>query len=251
MKPLRIIIVDDEKKIRSSLKNVLELHYPSSVVIAEAEDINSAIEAINTYKPDVVLLDIKMPGGTGFDLLKQLMPFTFKFIFITAFDKYAVQAFKFSAIDYLLKPVIPEELVCALKRAELQVSYENANIKFNTFVSNLNSLTRETKKIVLNSHDKMQVVSLNEIVRCEADRNYTLFILINKKSILVSGSLKEYDEMLSPFGFFRSHHSYLVNLTLIDRLEKRDGGILIMKDNSKIPVSARKHSELVSALNRI
>ena len=251
METIRIIVVDDEKRIRSSLKNVLQLHYPDAIVIGEAGDANSAIEAIKTHVPDVVLLDIKMPGGTGFDLLKQLMPFTFKVVFITAFDQYAIQAFKFSAMDYLLKPIIPEELVNALKRAEQQISSENTNLKFNAFMSNMSGLTKETKKIVLNSHDKMQVVGLNEIVRCEADRNYTKFILINKRSILVSGSLKEYDEMLSPFGFFRSHHSHLVNLSFIDRLEKRDGGMLVMKDDSEVPVASRKHSELVATLNRI
>ena len=248
---MRVIIVDDEKRIRSSLRNVLALHYPNATVVAEAEDVNSAIEIIKTNNPDVVLLDIKMSDGTGFDLLKQLLPFTFKVIFITAYDQYAIQAFKFCAIDYLLKPVIPEDLVNALNRAEQQLSHENENVKFNTFVSNINHLTRETKKIVLNSHDKVQVISLNEIVRCEADGNYTQFVLLNKKPTLVSGSLKEYDEMLCPFGFFRSHHSHLINLSFVDRIEKRDGGMIIMKDNSEVPVSARKYSALISALSEI
>jgi len=248
---MKIIIVDDEKRIRSSLVNVLKIHCPNANVVAEACDVESAIEVIKANKPDVVLLDIKMPGGTGFDLLKLLMPLSFKVIFITAFDQFAIQAFKFSAIDYLLKPIIPEELVSALHRTEEQLSNEGTNIKFNAFMSNIDDLTRETKRIVLNSHDKMQVVNLGEIVRCEADRNYTLFILVNKKPILVSGSLKEYDDMLSPFGFFRSHHSHLVNLTFIDRLEKRDGGVLVMKDNSEAPVSARKYSDLVAAINHI
>ena len=251
METIKILIVDDEKRIRSSLKNVLKLHCPNTLVIAEADDISSALEAIKTHNPHIVLLDIKMPGGTGFDLLKQLMPFNYKVIFITAFDQYAIQAFKFSAIDYLLKPIIPDELVNALKRAEQQVNNENTSIKFNTFLNNINGLTKDAKKIVLNSHDKMQIIGLNEIVRCEADRNYTLFILFNKKSILVSGSLKEYDDMLNPFGFFRSHHSHLVNLSFVDRLEKRNGGIFIMKDNSEAPVSSRKYSELITALNNI
>lgn len=248
---MRIIIVDDEKRIRNTLINVLKLHCPNAIVVAEAGDITSAIEAINIQKPDVVLLDIKMPGGTGFDLLKKLMPLTFKVIFITAFDKYAIEAFKFSAIDYLLKPVMPIELVEALKRTEQQLSNENSNAKLDIFISNMSNQTKESKRIVLNSQNKMHVISINDIVRCEADGNYTVFVLADKRSVVVSKSLKEYDDMLSPFGFFRSHNSHLINLTFIDHLDKRDGGVLIMKDGSEALVSARKQSELVAAINNI
>ena len=248
---MRIVIVEDEKRVRNSLVNVLKLHYPKATIVGEAEDIITGIEVIKKQNPNIVLLDIKMPGGTGFDLLKQLKPLSFDVIFITAFNQYALQAFKFSAIDYLLKPVIPEELVNALERIEQKLSAENSNLKLDVFMNNLNGLTRETKRIILNSHEKMQVVSLSEVVRCEADRNYTLFILTNKKNILVSKPIKEYDEMLSSFGFFRSHHSHLVNLSFVDRLEKRDGGILIMKDGSEALVSSRKQAELISALNNI
>lgn len=248
---MKIIIVDDEKRVRSSLRNVINIHYPDASVIGEAGDLDSAIEAIKMNNPDVVLLDIKMPGGTGFDLLKRLVPFSFKIIFITAYDEYAVQAFKFSALDYLLKPVMPQDLVSALQKAEQQLTNENFHAKFNVFLNNMGDLSRETKKIVLNSHAKMQVIAVNEIVRCEADKNYTKFILIDHKTILVSGQLKEYEEKLGQYGFFRSHHSHLVNLYFIDRLEKRDGGLLIMKDGSTALVSARKHCELVSALNQI
>ena len=251
MNLLRIIIVDDEKRIRSSLSNILQMYYPSATVVAEAEDVDSALEVIKLHKPDVVLLDIKMPGGSGFDLLKQLIPFSFKVIFITAFDEFAVQAFKFSALDYLLKPVNPDELVSALDRANEQLNSEQITLKLNAFISNMSGLTRETKKIVLNTQDTIHIINLVDIVRCEADRNYTRFVLANGKSILVSGSLKEYDDMLSPFGFCRSHHSHLVNLTYIDRFEKRDGGKLIMKDGSEALVASRRKDILLTALNKI
>ncbi|HXD93588.1 MAG TPA: LytTR family DNA-binding domain-containing protein [Bacteroidia bacterium] len=250
MNPLKIIIVDDEKRIRNSLVNVLKLHYPNVNVVAEAEDVTLAITAVKKHNPDVVLLDIKMPDGTGFDMIKQLMPLTFKIIFITAFDQYAIQAFKFSAIDYLLKPVIPEDLVNALQRVVQQLDIENSNTKLDVFMSNMSDLTRDKKKIVLNSHDKMHIISLNEVIRCEADRNYTQFFLFNKKSVLVSRPLKDYDDMLSEYGFFRCHHSHLINLEFVDRLEKKEGGILIMKDGSEVLVASRKYTELIAALHK-
>ncbi|MBI4645566.1 MAG: response regulator [Bacteroidia bacterium] len=164
MQLIKIVIVDDEKRVRASLKSVLELHYPDAAVIAEADDVQQATDVIKLHKPDVVLLDIKMPGGTGFDVLKQLMPFTFKVIFITAYDEYAIQAFKFSALDYLLKPVIPQELVNTLEKARQQVNIENLAGQFNVFLNNTGSLACETKKIVLNCQDKLHIISVNDII---------------------------------------------------------------------------------------
>lgn len=251
MRPLRTLIVDDEKRIRTSLSSVIKLHYPNAVIVAEAENVQSAIIAIETHNPDVVLLDIKMPGGSGFDLLKKISPVNFKIIFITAFDQYAIQAFKFSALDYLLKPVIPQELVSALQRAEQHIDEEDLGARFNVLMENIGGIKNEGKRIILNSHETIHILNLNEIIKCEADRNYTLFYVKDKKIILVSRSLKEYDDMLSPFGFFRCHHSHLVNLAFVERLDKHDGGILIMKDQSEVPVASRKYADLLSALNSI
>ena len=251
MKQLNIILVDDEKRVRNSLKSVLEIYYPAATVIGEAEDILEAKELILRLNPDVVLLDIKMPGGTGFDLLKQLMPFSFKVIFITAFDQFAIQAFKYSAIDYLLKPIIPDELVAALDKSAEILNVTDETLKFDNLLDNFSQLTRDLKKIVLNTQDKIHIVGITEIVRCESDANYTTFTLLNKKPVVMSKPLKEYDEMLTPFGFFRSHHSHLVNLSMIDRIDKKDGGVLIMKDNSEAMVSSRKYAELVSAIGNL
>lgn len=251
MKNLNLVIVDDEKRVRTTIKNVLELHYPNANVVGEAEDIETAKEKIKETNPDVVLLDIKMPGGTGFDLLKQLMPLSFKVIFITAFDQFAIQAFKYSAIDYLLKPIIPEDLINALDKSVELINIQNETLKFENLIDNFSQLTKDSKKIVLNTQDKIHIVAINEIIRCEADANYTTFTLLNKKPVVISKPLKEYDEMLSPYGFFRCHNSHLVNLAMIDRLEKREGGVLIMKDNSEAMVSSRKYSELVAAISNL
>jgi two-component system LytT family response regulator len=243
---LKIILVDDETRIRTSLSHVLQLHYPESIIVAEAENIISAKEAIKLHTPDVVLLDIKMPGGTGFDLLDQLMPVKFKVIFITAFNDFAIKAFKFSAVDYLLKPVIPADLVAALNKARELIDLETENLKLKTFVGNLNN---DEKKIILNTQEATHVIPVNDIVRCEADRNYTRFFLSNKKSILVSGGLKEYEELLRPHGFIRPHHSHVVNLNFITQLEKKTS-TLLLKDGSEVPVSIRKHPELADILSK-
>lgn len=243
---MKIIIIDDEKRIRTSLIHVLQLHYPGATVIGEAENIQTALELISVENPDVILLDIKMPGGTGFDLLKQLNPVKFKIIFITAFDHYAVNAFKFSAIDYLLKPVIPEDLVHALNAAKEKINEELETIKLKNLLDNLK---QEDKKIVLNTQEATHVINVNDIVRCEADRNYTRFFLSNTKTILVSGGLKEYEEMLKPFGFIRPHHSHVVSLNFITKLEKKNNS-LILKDGSEVPVSIRKHPELSAILSK-
>lgn len=248
---MKILLVDDEKRVRNTIKSVLEIHCPNADFIGEAEDIQTAKAMIKETNPDVVLLDIQMPGGTGFDLLKQLMPLSFKVIFITAFDQYAIQAFKYSAIDYLLKPIIPEDLIHALDKSAELINIQNETLKFDNLIENFSQLTKDSKKIVLNTHDKIHIVAINEIIRCEADANYTTFTLLNKKPVVISKPLKEYDEMLSPYGFFRCHNSHLVNLSMIDRLEKREGGVLIMKDNSEAMVSSRKYSELVNAISNL
>lgn len=248
MEKIKVIIADDEKRIRTSLIHVLKLHYPDAMVVAEAENIIEAAQAIATHAPDVVLLDIKMPGGTGMELLKQLMPVKFKVIFITAFNNYAIEAIKYSALDYLLKPVIPNELVKALDKVKEKLNEERENIKLKAL---LNNLTNDDKKIVLNTHERSYVIEVSKIIRCEADRNYTRFFVTDKKTILVSGSLKEYESVLNSTKFFRPHHSHLINTAYISSFEKKDGGVLIMKDGSEVPVSIRKHSELTEVLKKI
>ncbi|MBA3664439.1 MAG: response regulator transcription factor [Bacteroidetes bacterium] len=250
VKQLRVIIIDDEKRIRSSIKNILKLHYPNAEVVAEAEDIVSAEEAIRDNKPDVVLLDIKMPGGTGIDLVKNISLINFKIIFITAFDSYAIQAIKLSALDYLLKPVIPDELVSALNKACEQINSEQEKGKLSVLNHNTSG-SYKGRKIILKTQSEDHIIEENEIVRCEADRNYTTFILYKKKEIVVSKNLKEYEEMLDPKIFFRPHNSHLVNIHFIEKIQKKGNGILLMKDSSEVPISARKHAEVMDILSRI
>lgn len=248
MERLKILIVDDEKRIRTSLKHVINLHYANADIVAEAENIHSALDLVQLLEIDIILLDIKMPGGSGFDFLKQLMPVKFKVIFITAFDEFAIKAFKYSALDYLLKPIVPSDLVNALKKAHEKINEEKENIKLKVLLENSQ---RNDKNIVLNTLKETHVINVSQIIRCEACRNYTHFFVVNKKPILVSKGLKEYETILNSDEFFRPHQSHLINLTFINRLEKRDLWHLIMKDGSKVPVSIRKHTEIIDVLQRI
>jgi two-component system LytT family response regulator len=250
MKKLRLIVVDDQRRVRQSIINTLRIHYPDAEVVAEAGDAESATEAIRLFRPDLVLLDIKMPGESGFEMLQKLAPYDFKVIFITAFDKYAIQAFKFSAVDYLLKPVVPKELVESLDRVTQQLTRENSDLKLNTLLNNVHSLTRDTKRLVLSTQGKMYVISLPEIIRCEASGNYTTFYLTDKKSIMVTYPIREYEEILVTYGFFRSHNSHLVNLQQVERVEKKDN-VMIMRDGSRAMISERRMTELISALEQL
>jgi len=248
---IRAVIVDDEKRARETIRNILQLYCKDVEVVAEAGDIVAAAEVISKHKPDLVFLDVDMPGGTGFDLLKRTVPIDFKIIFITAFQEHAVKAFKFSALDYLLKPVDPDELVASIHKAMELIGKDGLNDKLQAFITNMENITREVKKIVLNTSDSIHVVNVHEIVRCQSDSNYTEFYLLNNKKILVSNTLKEYDEMLSPYRFFRAHQSHLVNIDFIERYEKKEGGYLVMKDKSNVPVSVRKKESLIQLLEKI
>ena len=251
MDNIKVVIIDDETRVRSFIKNALLRNYPTAEVVGEGHDVKSGIKAIEKCKPDVVLLDIKMPDGTAFDLLKQIMPVDFRIIFITAHDEFAIQAIKCSALDYLLKPIMPVELITALQKAEKELNSENLKTQLSVFMDNFNTLKKENKKIVLNSSETIQVIPINEIVSCEARGNYTNFMLRDKAVIFVTGNLKKFEEQLTPFGFYRSHESHLVNLSLVVRLEKRNGGSLIMEDKSEVPISDRKYKGLVIALSMI
>jgi two-component system, LytTR family, response regulator len=248
---LRALIIDDEKKARETICSILHLYCKDVLVVGEADSVKSGIELIQKEKPEIVFLDINLTDGSGFDILQKLSLINFKIIFITAYESYALKAFKFSALDYILKPVNPDDLIKAVEKAKLFQASDTANLKFEAFISNMENIVKEVKKIVLKTSESIHVINVNEIIRCEADRNYTSFFLISGKKILVSNTLKEYDEMLSSYQFFRPHQSHLVNINHITSYEKKDGGYLMMKDKSMVPVSVRKKETLLTLLEKI
>jgi two-component system LytT family response regulator len=240
---MRAVIVDDELYARQSLESILLDYYPEITIVGQAESVKQTIELIDEVKPELVFLDIDLPDGTGFDVLSFLKKFQFKVIFVTAHHEYAIKAIKFSAFDYILKPVNPLELKVAIKR--VINDNDNNKIKMDAFIHNLENQKKDDKKIVLKTSDSIYLIGIQDIVRCEADNNYTSFFLNNGERIVISKGLKEYDEMLSGYGFFRVHQSHLINVRCISRFDKKEGGFIVLSDKTQIPVSQRKKQKLL------
>jgi two-component system, LytTR family, response regulator len=247
---LRTVIIDDEDHIRDSLTRLLAKHCPGVIISGEAESVASGLKVILSTHPDLALLDIQMGDGTGFDLLNSLPVIDFKIIFITAYDHYAVQAFRFSAVDYLLKPVNPELLVEAVGRAG-QLIQEHHNLQMVALQENLRNIEHQNKKIILKTTENIYLLGLKDIISCESDNNYTSVFTTDGEKILVSKTLKEYDNLLTGCGFYRVHKSFLINLAHIKRFEKQDGGYIVLTNDLKIPVASRKRDEMLELLEKM
>lgn len=246
---LRAIVVEDVELIRKKNIDLIKQNCENVAVIAEADSVKSGVMLIRQLLPDLVFLDIEMPDGSGFDLLQELMPLPFKVIFITGQDHYAVRAFRINAMDYLLKPLDPAELKEAVKKTEQSYNKDMFDMKLNNFFSNSRQ-PNEPQKIILKTAERLYAVSIQDIVRCEADKNYTTFFLMDGQKLLVSNTLKEYDTTLSPLGFFRTHQSHLINMMHFDHYLKSDGGQIVMKDKSKVPLAVRKKEEFLLLLEK-
>jgi len=241
---IKTVIIDDEINGRNIIRSFLEKYCTGVEVIAEAFSVASGIECIEDNNPDLVFLDIQMQDGTGFDLLEKLPKRDFKLIFVTSFDHYALKAFKFSAVDYILKPVDPDQLIEAVEKVKSMSPADNVSSKIDVLISNLNRL----EKIALPASDGIRFVKINDVVRCESDNNYTLFYLLNKEKILVSKTLKDYEVMLTDSTFYRVHKSHLVNLKYVAKYVPGEGGYLILEDGSHVDVSRRKKEGLLKIL---
>jgi len=242
------LIIDDIEKARIALRSDLENYCPSVTILGEADGVESGIAAIQKYCPELIFLDIKMTDGTGFDLIEKIKKteagLSFKIIFTTAYDEYAIKAFKFSALDYLLKPVDPDDLVQAIGKVKESKKSSDLKDNLDVLLENMKRMQGGAKRIALNSIDKVQIVNVDDIVRCESQRNYTLFYLADHKQILVTKTLKDFEEMLEDFGFIRVHHSHLINLKYLKEYIKTES-YAIMSDESHVPVSVRKKDQLL------
>ena len=243
---MRAVIVDDIEKFRNNLIQDLNDYCPDLEIVGTADGVVSAAKEIKAKKPDVVFLDIQINQGTAFDLLEILGEIDFKIIFTTASDEYAIKAFKLSAIDYLLKPIDIDELKSAVDKLKSGNKDDYELLK-----SNISEETKSSKRLALHSQDKIEIVEIGNIVRCESNINYTQFYFIDGSKMLVTKTLKEFDKMLSEFGFYRVHQSHLINIDYLKEYIKIDGGYLKMKDGASVPISTRKKSAVLSLLKGV
>lgn len=245
----KVLIIDDENRTRSLIAKMIDSFGLDVEAIPEGENVQSGIKAIEKHHPDIVFLDIQMPDGTGFDVLRSIENKNFEVIFITAHEEFAIKAIKFSALDYLLKPVDAVELRAALEKA-LQVVENSGDLgQFEALNSNIQK--NEKRRLVLKTQESVHVVDLEEIIRCEADRNYTSFFLRDNKKILVSKTLKEYETLLSGHNFLRVQQSHLININFVDRYDKKNGGAVVMKDGSEVPLSPAKRDLFFKRLENL
>jgi two-component system LytT family response regulator len=245
---MKALIVDNEVQMRMALRQLLEAFCPDVTEIEEATGVAKGLAAINMFHPDIVLLDVEMDDGTGFDLIKQLHQPTFQLIFVTAHDKYAIKAFQFSAIDYLLKPVDPDALQTSIQKAINQIKSRDLSGQIDFLLKQLHDKNEIGKRIVLKDIDNIYFLKLNDIFFCEAEGTYTRFYISDKNPVLVSKNLKEYESILEPLGFIRTHHSFLVNPHKITMFDKTDGGSLQLENGMSVPVSQRKKEMVLEML---
>jgi two-component system LytT family response regulator len=245
---LRAVIIDDEKNARFLLSDLLTRHFAERVsIVGEANDVDTGLLAIEKLQPDVVFLDIKMQKGTGFDLLQALPAIEFEAVFVTAYDNFAIKAFEFAAIGYLLKPVKSVDLRNVIERIEKQSrrTKEATEQRVKVLIDNYSDQPGKLKRIVISNMEGFKVVDMEDIIRLEASSNYTTFILSKDRKIVVSKTLGEYEELLNDHGFFRIHQSHIVNLRHVEAYHKTDGGQVQMSDGALLTISRNRKASFM------
>ena len=246
---IKAVVIDDETGNRENLRQLLDKYCKNVNVVAEASSATQGIEIIQANQPDLVFLDIEMPGSNGFDLLQHFSKVSFEVVFVTAYDQYAIRAIKFCALDYLLKPIDINELKDAVEKVAEKLKKDQEDNGLHVFMQN-RLLDGAIKKIALPTSGRVDFVKVNEIVRCLGESNYTRVILKNGNEILVSRTLKEYEELLTEYEFMRVHQSHLINLAEVKAYIHKDGGYLLMNDESRVSVSRQKREAVMLRLSK-
>ncbi len=242
---IKAIIIDDEKNARDAIANLLKECFKNIKIVAEADNVKDGIIQVQNNSPDLLFLDVNLTDGTGFDVLAKTDYKKLKVIFITAHEEYAIKAIKFSAFDYILKPFKSTDLIDSVNRVLKEKIDQNYALKFDAIFSNYNNSFPELQKIVLKTAEKIHLVNIKDIIHCEADNTYTVFYLSSGKKIMVSKTIKTFEEMLSGHGFMRVHQSHLINLNYIQHYDKTEGGVLVMSNNTTVPVSNQRKPMLL------
>jgi two-component system LytT family response regulator len=244
------VIIEDEPNNLENLQGLLANWCTGIQVVATATNVEDAVQTIRTHHPQLLFLDIQLHERTGFDVLKAIDAIDFEVIFITAYDHYGIQAVKFSALDYLLKPIDIKELQAAVEKAREKITAKQQNSNLENLLQYIRKAGIDMPRIALPTLQETRYVKVNEIVRCEASDNYTRFYLSGGENILVAKTLKEFDALLKPYDFHRTHQSHLVNLKYVKSLLREDGGILLMEDATRVPISRQNMESIKQALNR-
>ena len=244
---IKAIIIDDEIHCRKTLSMLLNEYCPDVEVIEQCGDAECGLAAIQKHKPHLAFLDIEMPNMNGFEMLEKLPAINFEIIFTTSYDQYAIKAIRFSALDYLLKPVERQELQRAVQKVAQRLQSPLPQ-QLEILLQKIHQPTSPIQRIALPTMEGLQMIAVSSIISCASDSNYTVFFLKNKQKIIVSRPLKEIEEMLEEYSFLRVHNSYLVSLNEIDKYVKGEGGYLVMTDGSNIDVSRSKKETLLNKL---
>jgi len=242
---IKTVIIDDEENNIGTLQSLLTQFCPEIEIIGTAGNAKQAFTVINELQPQLVFLDIEMPMGNGFDLLEKLMPVNFEVIFVTAFDQYAITAFKYAALDYLLKPVSIDDLKRAVNRSAIRIAEKNVNNRIESLIANFRSEAQGLKKIGLPTAEGLVFEEIENIMHLQAESNYTFVYIRNKKKMTITKSLKEFEDLLPANIFCRLHHSHIVNLNYITKYYKGRGGYVELTDGTTVEVSTRKKDDFL------
>ncbi len=248
------ILIDDDINLRNGMKALLERTAPEIQIIGEADSVETGVVLMKKTQPQVVFLDIHLGDGSGFDILEEVsksVKINSQIVFITAHEQYAIKAFRFSALDFLLKPVDPEELEKVIEKVKSIVHKNDSVAHIDLLLENIRKKVDNFKRIALSNADGVHLFEISDIIRCESLDNYTKFYIKNNKPILISKTLKEYEELLAEHGFERIHQSHLINLNYLKSYIKKDGGYVVMADETHLPISHRKKERLQEILRTI
>ena len=243
---LNAVIVEDEASGRETLKNYLATYCPEVTLLGMADSVKTGVELVQKIKPDIVFLDVEMPFGNGFDLLEQVGNIDFQVVFVTAFSNYAIKALNLSASYYILKPVDIDELVEAVHKIKQRKIQTNQPDHTKILIDNLKNVNKHTKKITLPILDGFEVISIGDIIRCEAQDNFTEFHLQNGKKLLICRTLKFYEECLDDYDFVRIHKSHLININFVNKYTRGKGGFITMSDGTHVDVSPSKKDDFLA-----
>jgi two-component system LytT family response regulator len=248
MQKIRTVIVDDEKNSIITVQKLAEKYTPEIEVVGTAQSVAEAVEVIKEKKPDLVFLDISMPDGDGFNVLEKLNDLDFKVVFITAYDQYAIKAFEFAALHYLLKPIKGEDLQHAIERFREENEKTDLNVQVDLLKNLLSQ--NELKRLVLSTSTGIHIIDIDDIVRCESSNNYTTFFFKDGKKIIVSKSIQIYEKLLSPYHFCRVHNKHIVNLKYVKKYVKGRGGHLLLDTGEQIDVSEGRKKAFLEKLEK-